>query len=117
MSRVTTSHTHRPAIRAIGWSTLALLAAGIAPGAAALGHCGDARPATTTASARVALPCAAAGPLMSRERFLCYRAAANLANERVTQPSLAADQTAEATSGIGSAVGTAVSRSGSATRQ
>jgi hypothetical protein len=117
MSRMPTSHTNRPAIRAIGWSTLALLATGIAPVAAALGHCGDGRPPTAPAAARVAPKCATAGPLLSIERFLCYRAVANLANERFTLPSLAVDQTADATSGIGSAEGTGVSRSGSATRQ
>jgi hypothetical protein len=150
MSRVTTSHTRRPAIRAIGWSTLALLATGIAPGAAALGHCGDARPPAAPAAVRGVQACATVGAPFGLERFLCYRAAANLANERYAMPPTAVggggaadastgaprygptskrvraedreeraggDQTAEATSGIGSAVGTGVSRSGSATRQ
>lgn len=81
MHRVTTSHANRPAIRAIGWSTLALLATGIPPAAAALGHRGDARPPTRPDAARMAARCATAGPLLSPERVLCYCAAADLANE------------------------------------
>ena len=138
MSRVPTSHTNRPAIRAIGWATLALLAPAMAASATALGHCSDGRPPTAPAAVRGAPACATAGTALGLERFLCHRAAANLANERDTVPSTRApqygptsqrvraeereerpgrDQTAEATSGIGSAVGTAVSSSGSATRQ
>jgi hypothetical protein len=118
MTRALTSHTNRPPIRAIGWATLALLAPGMAASATALGHCGDAgsRTPTALAAARVAA-CPSLGPPSGLERFLCYRAAANLANEPYTLPSLAVDQTAEATRGIGSAAGTGVSRSGSATRQ
>lgn len=122
MSRVPTSHTNRPAIRAIGWTALALLAPGIAAGVPAPDHSGNARPTSEPAAARFAA-CATEGPHLSRERFLCYRAAANLANERHSLPrarpwpDLSAVQTADATSGIGSAVGTGVSSSGSATRQ
>lgn len=122
MSRMTL-HTNRPAIRAIGLAALALLGPGVSAGAAALDHDGDAGPRTLPAAAQVAPPCASAGPHMSRERFLCYRAAANLANERLTMPmalpstAVAIAQTAEATNGIGSAEGTGVSRPGSATRQ
>lgn len=117
MSRVPTSHTHRPPIRAIGWATLALLAPGLAASATALGHCGEARPPTAPAAVRGAPVCATDGNPLALERFLCYRAAANMANERDTPSSPAAGQTADATSGIGSAVGTGVSRSGSATLQ
>jgi hypothetical protein len=113
MSRVPTSNSNRPPIRAIGWATLALLAPGLAASATALGHCGDARPPAAPAVVRAVPACATVGTPFGLERFLCYRAAANLANER----SAGGDQTAEATSGIGSAVGTGVSRSGSATRQ
>ena len=138
MSRVPTSQTNRPAIRAIGWATLALLAPGIAAGVPAPDHSGNAHPTSAPAAVRGAPACATAGTALGLERFLCHRAAANLANERDTVPSTRApqygptsqrvraeereerpgrDQTAEATSGIGSAVGTGVSRSGSATRQ
>jgi hypothetical protein len=113
MSRLTT----RPPIRAIGWATLALLAPGMAASAAALGHCDDARPPAAPAAARDASACATVGAPSGLERFLCYRAAANLANERLTVPVLSSDQTADATRGIGSAVGTGVRRSGSATLQ
>ena len=85
MSRMPTSKADRRAIRAIGCATLALLAPGIAAGASALGHPGTARPPTTPPAARFAA-CAAAGPHLSRERFLCFRAAANLANERHNLP-------------------------------
>ena len=85
MSRVPTSNTNRSPIRAIGWATLVLLAPGMAS-ATALGHCGDARPPTAPAAVRGAPPCEAAEPHLSRERFLRYRAAANLANERYTVP-------------------------------
>jgi hypothetical protein len=117
MSRVVTSDTNRPPIRAIGWATLALLVPGMAVSATALGHCGDAGPPTAPAAVRAAPACATVATPFGRERFLCYRAAANLAGERYILPSPAVGQTADATSGIGSAVGTGVSRSGSATRQ
>ena len=115
MSRVTTSKADRPAIRAIGCATLALLVPGVAGGAPPDGP-GAAPPPTSSVIPRFAA-CASAGPPSSPARALCYRAAANLANERYTLPSLAVGQTADATKGIGSAVGTGVSRSGSATRQ
>ena len=115
MSRVTTSKADRPAVRAIGWATLALLASGVTAAAAHDGR-GAAPPPTSSVMPQFAA-CASAGPPSSPERALCYRAAANLANERYTLPSLAVGQTADATRGIGSAVGTGVSRSGSATRQ
>ena len=117
MSRVPSSKTNRSPIRAIGWATLALLAPGMATSATALGTASDARPPTAPAAVRGAQHCEAVAPHLPRERFLCYRAAANLANERHTPSSPAAGQTADATSGIGSAVGTGVSRSGSATSQ
>ena len=85
MRRIRTSHTHHPPLRAIGWTAVALLAPGIAAGASALGHPGTARPPSTPPAAQFAA-CAAAGPHLSRERFLCYRAAANLANERHNLP-------------------------------
>ena len=115
MSRVTTSKADSPAVRAIGWATLALLASGVTA-AAAHDWPGAAPPPTSSVMPQFAA-CASAGPPSSPERALCYRAAANLANERYTLPSLAVGQTADATKGIGSAVGTGVSRSGSATRQ
>jgi hypothetical protein len=117
MSRVLTPHTNRPPIRAIGWATLALLAPGMAASATALGDCGGERPPAAPAAARSAPACATVGTPVGLERFLCYRAAANLANEPSTLPSLPVGQPAEATSGIGPAVGTGVSRSGSATLQ
>ncbi len=85
MSRVPSSNTNRSPIRAIGWATLALLAPGIATSAPALGTARDARPPTAPAAVRGAPHCEAVG-LQWRERFLCYRAAANLANERYTMP-------------------------------
>ena len=123
MSRVPTSHTNRPPIRAIGWATLALLAPGLAASATALGHCGDARPPTAPAAVRGAPLCATDGhppraralPLLPRRRQPRQRAR-HLPSAR-PRPDLSAVQTADATSGIGSAVGTGVSRSGSATRQ
>jgi len=115
MSRVTTSKANRPAARAIGWATLALLVPGVAAAAAQDGR-GAAAPPTSSVMPQFAA-CASVGPPSSPVRALCYRAAANLANERYTLPSLAVGHTADATKGIGSAVGTGVSRSGSATRQ
>jgi hypothetical protein len=86
MSRVLNTNTNRSTIRAMGWITLALLAPGMATSATALGTAGDARPPTAPAAVRGAPHCEAAGPHLWRERFLCYRAAANLANERHTMP-------------------------------
>ena len=86
MSRVPSSRTNRSPIRAIGWATLALLAPGIATSATALGTASDARPPTAPAAVRGAQHCEAVAPHLPRERFLCYRAAANLANERHTMP-------------------------------
>ncbi len=85
MSRMLTSHTNRPPIRAIGWATLALLAPALAAGASALGDPGTAGPPTTPPAVRFAA-CTTAGPHLSLQRFLCYRAAANLANERNNLP-------------------------------
>ena len=86
MSRVPSSKTNRSPIRAIGWATLALLAPGMATSATALGTASDARPPTAPTAVRGAPHCEAVAPHLPRERFLCYRAAANLANERHTMP-------------------------------
>jgi hypothetical protein len=86
MSRGPGSNPNRPPIRAIGWATLALLAPGVATSATALGMTGDARPPTAPVAVRGAPHCDAVGPHLWRERFLCYRAAANVANERHTMP-------------------------------
>jgi hypothetical protein len=117
MSRLLTPHTNRRPVRAIGWTTRALLAPGMAASATALGHCGHARPPTAAAAVRSAPACSTVGAPSGLERFLCYRAAANLANEPSTLPGLPLGQTAEATRGIGSAARAGVSRSGSATFQ
>ena len=130
MSRVPSSKTNRSPIRAIGWATLALLAPGMATSATALGTASDARPPTAPAAVRGAQHCEAVAPHLPRERFLCYRAAANLANERHTMPrAWAADggathtstrrhvRIADAANGMGFAAETGLSRSGSATLQ
>jgi hypothetical protein len=86
MSRGPSSNTNRTPIRAIGWATFALLAPGMATSATAPGTASDARPPTAPAAVRGAPHCEAVGLHVWRERFLCYRAAANLANERHTMP-------------------------------
>ena len=85
MRRIRTSHTHHRPIRAIGCATLALLAPGMAASAPTLGHSGDARPLTTPAALPGAQSCATMSPF-GLEGFLCYRAAANLANEHNIAP-------------------------------